>query len=67
MSSKRVDQRIGIQKGIEQGIARGEARLLRRLLARRFGPLPDWVETRLTAASDAGLELWGERLLEALC
>lgn len=58
-------ERIGIQKGIEQGIPRGEARLLRRLLVRRFGPLPDWVESRLSAASTVELETLGERLLEA--
>jgi len=28
-----------------------EATLLHRLLARRFGPLPDWVEDRLRRAS----------------
>ncbi len=58
-------ERLGIQKGIEQGISHGEARLLRRQLARRFGPLPDWVESRLTAANAAELEDWGERLLDA--
>lgn len=55
----------GIQQGIEQGIPRGESRLLRRLLLRRFGTLPDWVETRLTEASSSELKAWGERLLDA--
>lgn len=54
----------GLEQGLEQGIPRGEAKLLRRLLTRRFGRLPDWVETRLDGASEAELERWGERVLD---
>lgn len=55
----------GLEKGIVQGIPRGESRLLRRQLARRFGPLPGWVEARLTQVSTSELETWGERVLDA--
>jgi hypothetical protein len=30
-----------------------------------IGPLPEWVEARLTQASMSELETWGERLLDA--
>jgi hypothetical protein len=35
------------------------------LLIRRFGPLPAWMEARLTGAGPAQLDAWGERVLEA--
>jgi hypothetical protein len=34
-------------------------------LTRRFGPLPDWAEARLNAASPAQLEGWALRVLDA--
>ena len=55
----------GRQQGLQQGHQEGEASLLKRQLRRRFGPLPDWVESRLAQASPAELERWGERVLEA--
>ena len=51
--------------GIEQGIGRGEMMLLRRMLTKRFGELPEAIEVRLSKASIADLELWGDRLLDA--
>ena len=51
--------------GIEQGIGRGEMMLLRRMLTKRFGDLPEAIEIRLSQASSADLELWGDRILEA--
>jgi flagellar biosynthesis/type III secretory pathway protein FliH len=42
----------------------GEARLLRQL-THRFGPLPSWVESRLTEATDAELDALAEALLDA--
>ena len=39
--------------------------LLHRQLRKRFGELPDWVETRLQEATTAQLELWAEQLLDA--
>ena len=62
-------ERIGIKKGMvigeEKGIPQGEALILRRLLTRRFGALPEWVETNLTQASTAQLEHWADRILDA--
>jgi hypothetical protein len=55
----------GMKKGIQQGIQQGESLVLRRLLARRFGPLPPWVEERLAQADPETLERWAERVLEA--
>ena len=49
----------------KEGLQQGESLLLRRLLTRRFGPLPEWAERRLTDAEPAQLERWGERVLEA--
>ena len=51
-------------EGAAEGEARGEAKLLRKQLTRRFGPLPAWVETRLTDANEKQLETWALRLLE---
>lgn len=39
--------------------------MLRRLLTRRFGALPEWVETKLTQASTDQLEQWADRILDA--
>ena len=59
----------GMERGMEQGIGlgmqRGEARLLRRQLERRFGPLPDWVETRLAQAGTDVLETWSDQVLDS--
>jgi predicted transposase YdaD len=54
------------QEVFAEGEARGEIRLLQKLLNRRFGILPDWGETKLATADPAQLEIWGERVLEAL-
>ena len=58
-------ERMGIEKGIQQGLQQGEATLLRRQLTRRFGPLPEWVEQRLTQADQADLERGADRVLDA--
>jgi flagellar biosynthesis/type III secretory pathway protein FliH len=70
-------EQIGIEKGIAQGIQQGmqqgmqkgrhqgEEVLLRRQLTRRFGTLPEAIETRLVKADIAQLEIWGDRVLDA--
>ncbi|MGL5034952.1 MAG: Rpn family recombination-promoting nuclease/putative transposase [Microcystaceae cyanobacterium] len=58
-------ERIGLQKGLEQGRQEGEVALLRRLLVKRFGALSESLESRLSDAAIADLELWGERVLDA--
>jgi hypothetical protein len=70
-------ERMGIEKGRQEGRLEGrlegrqegrlegEAAVLKRLLIRRFGPLPEWVEPRLTQAGQADLERWADRVLDA--
>ena len=53
------------RRGVEKGIQQKANALLKRLLNRRFGELPEWVETRLATASREELEHWAERVLEA--
>ncbi len=50
--------------GREEGRQEGEAALLRRLLERRFGALPEAIQTRLAQASISQLDTWGERILD---
>ncbi|MFZ4791528.1 MAG: DUF4351 domain-containing protein [Candidatus Competibacteraceae bacterium] len=60
----------GFQKGLDEGNAGGKtlgkAKLLTRLLQRRFGPLPDRVETRLGQAMPAQLDAWADRVFDAI-
>jgi len=55
----------GRQEGKLEGRQEGESMLLRRQLSRRFGALPDAIETRLNQASLEQLETWSERVLDA--
>ena len=54
----------GITQGLSQGLSRGQAKTLLRLLHKRFGPLPEAVVARITAASDAELERLTDRILD---
>ena len=58
-------ERLGEQRGEQRGRQQEAASLLRRQLTRRFGPLPDWAEQRLTSAEPGELECWAERVLDA--
>ena len=49
----------------DEGRKQGAAKVLRRLLARRFGELPAWADARLGGASEAELETWADRVLDA--
>lgn len=55
----------GKQEGLQQGLLEGEALLFKRLLAKRFGILPDWVQSKLQLAQCEHLEQWADNLLEA--
>lgn len=55
----------GLQEGRQEGLQQGQAMMLRSMLAKRFGPLPAELETRLNGASAEQLQAWGERLLSA--
>ena len=65
--AKGVQQGIqqGMQQGVQQGMQLGEALLLQRLLTRRFGELPAAQQAKLSAATPAQLETWGDRVLDA--
>lgn len=62
---ERVEQQ-NLQKGILQGQLLGQVSTLRRQLIRRFGPLPDWAEQRLSQADEASLLQWTDRVLDAV-
>ena len=59
----------GMQKGLQQGMQKGiqaMQTLLRTLIEARFGqPLPDWVLSRLRAATPEQLQQWGVSLTQA--
>jgi hypothetical protein len=54
----------GREQGRNEGEAKGEAKLLRRILEHRFKKLPNWVDDKLSTATPAQLEEWGERCVE---
>jgi len=56
---------MGRQEGLQMGRQEGEVALLMRLLVKRFGNVSESIESRLTQASIADLELWSDRILEA--
>ena len=55
----------GLKEGLKEGRLLGEANLVLRQLERRFGPLPDALETRVRSAGDDDLERWSLRILDA--
>lgn len=52
-------------EGLDRGRREAEADVLLRQLAKRFGPLPDGVVTRIRAATPPELDTWALRLLDA--
>ena len=58
-------QAEGLAQGQAQGLVRGRAELVLRQLARRFGELPEALQTSLRHASIEELDRIGERLLTA--
>ena len=55
----------GIEQGMRRGRVDGERALLQRQLLRRFGSLTAEVSERVSAASAADLEAWGDKVLDA--
>ena len=55
----------GKTDGITEGKAEGKSDALERLLAHRFGPLPRWASTRITAASIDQLDAWLDGIFDA--
>ncbi|MCG5504561.1 hypothetical protein [Ectothiorhodospira variabilis] len=74
---ERVEREKALQQGVEQGMAQGLERglergrhqgvegTLRKQLVLKFGELPDWADARLAAATDAQLDDWVLRIMEA--
>ncbi len=54
-----------IQRGMERGMVQGEYKLLKKQMEKRFGPLPESINGRLSQATAAELETWGEAVLTA--
>jgi len=65
LTAERVGERKGLEKGLQKGEQAGRQTVLRRQLARRFGPLPQWAETRIAQADADELLEWADRVLEA--
>lgn len=53
------------RQGWQEGRQEAEQTMLKRQLIKRFGPLPDWSEQRLSQADTDQLELWIDRILDA--
>ena len=50
---------------IATGRAEGMTRILRRQIEQRFGPLPEWAESRIQSAGTADLERWASNVISA--
>ncbi|HBA66192.1 MAG TPA: hypothetical protein DCZ48_08460, partial [Methylococcaceae bacterium] len=48
-----------------EGKLEGKASILQHLLIKKFGPLPEETQCRLSTATLDQLDLWAERLLDA--
>ena len=55
----------GRQEGRQEGRRQEAAEILLRQLQRRFGPLPEAVQSRVEAADRATLEQWSDRVVSA--
>ncbi|ABK44496.1 putative transposase [Magnetococcus marinus MC-1] len=55
----------GIQKGLEKGRQEEAASMLLRLLSRRFGPLPEEIQSRVTTSAVTEIEMWSDRIFDA--
>ena len=55
----------GKAEGKAEGMAEGMASLLHEQLETKFGPLPKWVEDRVSKATPSHLERWAKKILTA--
>ena len=62
---RREGEAKGRREGEAQGRREGERDMLLRLLVRRFGEVPDDVQTRIEAAQSDALLRWSDRVLDA--
>ncbi|MGI9229299.1 MAG: DUF4351 domain-containing protein [Gammaproteobacteria bacterium] len=55
----------GIVQGEAKGIVKGKAELLIQQLQRKFGPLSQDIQQRITQATPDDIGAWGEQILDA--
>jgi hypothetical protein len=55
----------GRREGRQEGLQEGRKELIVRILEKRFGQIPEWVETRLLSLSAAELDELAVRILDA--
>ena len=48
----------GMHQGMQQGMHEGIESTLRKLIDLKFGPLPEWADQQVAAASDVQLDEW---------
>ena len=61
-----VAEERGEQRGLEKGMEKGMKMFLGSMIETKFGqPLPDWVLSRLRAATPEQLQQWGVSLTQA--
>ncbi len=58
-------ERIGIKKGMQKGRLEEGRSMLKKLLNKRFINQPQWVDERLSQATQDELEHWIENILDA--
>lgn len=58
-------QKEGLREGLREGQKEGALTIVRRLFAKKFGPLPSWVEEKLAQADKEQLEAWSEQFINA--
>ena len=66
---ERVEREKALEQGMAQGLERGRHQgvegTLRKQATLKFGELPAWADERIAAATDAQLDDWVVRILEA--
>ena len=61
----RQGEQKGRHEGMQQGVQQGYARAVALQLQLRFGPVPEWAQERLGAASEEQLTQWLGSILTA--
>jgi hypothetical protein len=65
VSERRAEREKGKAEGKSEGKIEGEGFALQRLLVKRFGVLPAELASRIECASQAEIEGWLDRALDA--
>ena len=54
----------GLEKGRKEGLEQGEQKLLRQQMKKRFGPIPEWADAKLSTLPIATIEALGDRIFD---